>query len=37
MDIMNGVLKDNIKIPYFIHIPPFESMYLAGIWKYDEF
>ena len=27
-------LKNNIKIPYFIHIPEKESIYFAGIWKY---
>ena len=30
-------LKDNIKIPFFIHIPPSEPIYLAGIWKYINF
>jgi len=30
-------LKDNKKIPFFIHIPPSEAMYLAGIWKYINF
>ena len=27
-------LKNNIKIPYFIHIPEKETIYFAGIWKY---
>ena len=30
-------LIDNNKIPFFIHLPPFEPMYLAGIWKYINF
>ena len=30
-------LIDNNKIPFFIHIPPCEPMYLAGIWKYINF
>lgn len=30
-----SVLK-NEKIPFFIHIPPSETMYLAGIWKYID-
>ena len=30
-------LIDNKKIPFFIHIPPFETMYAAGIWKYIDF
>ena len=30
-------VKNNKKIPYFIHIPPLETMYLAGIWKYSNF
>ena len=30
-------IRDNKKIPFFIHIPPFEPMYLAGIWKYINF
>jgi len=30
-------LSNNEKIPFFIHIPPSESMYLAGIWKYINF
>ena len=30
-------LIDNNKIPFFIHIPPCEPMYLAGIWKYISF
>ena len=30
-------LIDNEKIPFFIHIPPAEPMYLAGIWKYIDF
>ena len=30
-------LKDNKKIPFFIHIPPSEPMYVAGIWKYIDF
>ena len=28
---------NNNKIPFFIHIPPAETMYLAGIWKYIDF
>ena len=31
------LLKDNKKIPFFIHIPPSEPMYVAGIWKYIDF
>ena len=27
-------LKNNIKIPCFIHIPEKETIYFAGIWKY---
>ena len=27
-------LKNNIKIPYFIHIPEKETIYFAGIWRY---
>ena len=27
-------LNQNKKTPFFIHIPPSEPMYLAGIWKY---
>ena len=30
-------LLDNKKIPFFIHIPPSEPMYLAGIWKYINY
>ena len=30
-------LIDKKKIPFFIHIPPSEPMYLAGIWKYINF
>ena len=30
-------LLDNKKIPFFIHLPPSEPMYLAGIWKYIDF
>ena len=30
-------LLNNEKIPYFIHLPPSEPMYLAGIWKYIDF
>jgi len=30
-------LSNNEKIPFFIHIPPSEPMYLAGIWKYINF
>ena len=26
--------KDNIKTPYFIHMPMLDSFYFAGIWKY---
>ena len=29
--------KESVKTPFFIHIPPSESMYLAGIWKYKDF
>lgn len=28
---------NNQKTPFFIHIPPSEPMYLAGIWKYLNF
>ena len=28
------ILKNNIKIPYFIHIPEKETIYFAGIWRY---
>ena len=28
---------NNEKIPFFIHIPPAEPMYVAGIWKYINF
>jgi len=27
-------LQNNIKIPYFIHIPEKETIYFAGIWRY---
>jgi len=30
-------IKDNIKIPFFIHLPPAEPIYLAGIWKYNDY
>ena len=30
-------LIDNEKIPFFIHLPPVEPMYLAGIWKYNDY
>jgi len=30
-------LKNNKKTPFFIHIPPSEPMYLAGIWKYVNY
>ena len=30
-------LLNNEKTPFFIHIPPSEPMYLAGIWKYINF
>ena len=30
-------LINNEKIPYFIHLPPSEPMYLAGIWKYIDY
>lgn len=30
-------IKDNKKIPFFIHLPPAEPMYLAGIWKYNDY
>ena len=30
-------LLNNEKIPFFIHLPPSEPMYLAGIWKYNNF
>ena len=30
-------IKDNIKIPFFIHLPPAEPIYLAGIWKYKDY
>ena len=31
------LVKDNIKIPYFINIPDKEMIYFAGIWKYFNF
>lgn len=31
-----SILNSN-KIPFFIHLPPSEPMYLAGIWKYIDF
>ena len=37
MVIMNGPLINGNKIPFFIHIPPSELFYFAGIWKYFEF
>ncbi|MDC0226737.1 SOS response-associated peptidase [Alphaproteobacteria bacterium] len=30
-------LKNNIKLPFFIHIPTSEPIYMAGIWKYINF
>ena len=30
-------LVENIKVPFFIHIPISEPMYLAGIWKYINY
>ena len=30
-------IKEQVKIPYFIHIPVSESMYFAGIWKYINY
>jgi len=30
-------IKDNKKTPFFIHLPPSEPMYLAGIWKYNDY
>ena len=30
-------MLNNEKTPFFIHIPPSEPMYLAGIWKYINF
>ena len=30
-------LKNNSKIPFFIHLPPAEPMFLAGIWKYNNY
>ena len=30
-------IKEQIKIPYFIHIPLSEPMYFAGIWKYINY
>jgi len=30
-------LLNNEKIPFFIHMPPSETMYLACIWKYINF
>ena len=30
-------LNDNIKTPFFIHIPPSEPMFMAGIWKFIDF
>ena len=29
-------IKNDKKIPFFIHIPPCEPMYMAGIWKYID-
>ena len=29
--------QNNNKIPFFIHVPPHELMYMAGIWKYIDF
>ena len=31
------LVKNNIKIPYFINIPDKEMIYFAGIWKYFNF
>jgi len=28
---------DGKKIPFFIHIPPNEQFYLAGVWKYADY
>ena len=30
-------LRGSSKIPFFIHLPPVEPMYLAGIWKYNNY
>ena len=30
-------IKEQVKIPYFIHIPLSEPMYFAGIWKYINY
>jgi len=30
-------LRGSSKIPFFIHLPPAEPMYLAGIWKYNNY
>ena len=30
-------IKEQIKIPYFIHIPISEPIYFAGIWKYINY
>lgn len=30
-------LLNNEKIPFFIHLPPSEPIYLAGIWKYIDY
>ena len=30
-------IKDQVKIPYFIHIPISEPIYFAGIWKYINY
>ena len=30
-------IKEQVKIPYFIHIPQSEPMYFAGIWKYINY
>lgn len=30
-------IRKQKKTPFFIHIPPAEPMYLAGIWKYNDY
>lgn len=29
-------MLNDVKIPFFVHLPPSEPMYLAGIWKYNN-
>ena len=30
-------VKNNTKVPYFINVPDKETIYFAGIWKYNNF